>query len=321
MRSSPLHPSCAFALCFAFLSLMVSATPALAARTLLTATPDSVRFGNVAVGNKQSQFVTITNSTTGAITIYKSSISGAGFSATGLALPMTLSAGQSVTFTLAFAPPSGGSVTGTFSVTTKYWRGNVSISLSGTGVVPAGQLNVAPSSLNFGNVTVGSAASLSGSVTASDGSVTLSSVNTTNSQFYLNGPSFPVTLAAGQSMPFTVTFAPQSSGTTSGAFAFVSTSPTAPSEALSGTGVTPVSHSVTLGWTDSSSAVSGYNVYRGSVSGGPYTRINPATDPSASYVDNSVSSGQTYYYVTTAVATDGVESAYSNQVQAVIPTP
>ncbi len=321
MRSFPLHLLRAYALPLALLSLMLSTTPTLAAKTLLTATPDSVRFGSVAVGNKQSQFATITNSTTGAITIYKSSVSGTGFSATGLALPMTLTAGQSVTFTLTFSPPSSGSVTGTFSVTTKYWRGNVSISLSGTGVAPAGQLNVAPSSLSFGNVTVGSASSLSSSVSASGGSVTLSAVNTTNSQFYLNGLTLPVTLAAGQSVPFTVTFSPQGSGTMTGTFGFVSTSTTATSEVLSGTGVMPVSHSVTLGWNDSSSGISGYNVYRGSASGGPYARINSSLDPSASYVDNSVSSGQTYYYVTTAVATNGVESAYSNQVQAVIPSP
>ena len=320
MRSFPLHTSRACALSFV-LSLMVLPTPTFAWKALLSANPSSVQFGNVAVGSKRTQFATISNSTTGAITIYKSSISGTGFSASGLALPMTLSAGQSVTFTLAFAPPSGGRVTGTFSVTTKYWRGNVSISLSGTGVVPTGKLNVAPSSLSFGNVTVGSAASLSSSVSASGGSVTLSAVNTTNSQFYLNGLTLPVTLAAGQSVPFTVTFSPQGSGTITGTFGFVSTSTTATSEALSGTGVMPVSHSVTLGWNDSSSGISGYNVYRGSASGGPYARINSSLDPSTSYVDNSVSSGQTYYYVTTAVATNGVESAYSNQVRAVIPSP
>jgi len=31
--------------------------------------------------------------------------------------------------------------------------------------------------------------------------------------------------------------------------------------------------------------------------------------------------GQTYYYVTTAVSTAGVESAYSSQVMAVVPSP
>jgi hypothetical protein len=34
-----------------------------------------------------------------------------------------------------------------------------------------------------------------------------------------------------------------------------------------------------------------------------------------------VSSGMTYFYVTTAVETNGVESGYSNQAQAVVPRP
>ena len=37
--------------------------------------------------------------------------------------------------------------------------------------------------------------------------------------------------------------------------------------------------------------------------------------------DNQVVAGQTYYYVATAVDGSGVESGYSNQVQAVIPKP
>jgi len=62
-------------------------------------------------------------------------------------------------------------------------------------------------------------------------------------------------------------------------------------------------------------------VYRGTVSGGPYLKINSALDTSMSYSDSTVQSGQTYYYVTTAVDSTGVESSYSNQVQVVVPFP
>ena len=81
----------------------------------------------------------------------------------------------------------------------------------------------------------------------------------------------------------------------------------------------PVQHTVTLTWT--LSTVAGYNVYRGTVSGGPYTKINTVLSTAAKYVDNTVKSGQTYYYVITAVNAAGVESAYSNQVTAVVPSP
>src|SRR3989449_35826 len=85
--------------------------------------------------------------------------------------------------------------------------------------------------------------------------------------------------------------------------------------------ITPTVHIVDLSWTASTSVVAGYNIYRGTVSGGPYTRINASLEPATLYTDSAVQAGQTYYYVTTAVDASGVESGYSNVVQAVVPTP
>jgi fibronectin type 3 domain-containing protein len=76
-----------------------------------------------------------------------------------------------------------------------------------------------------------------------------------------------------------------------------------------------------LSWTASPSTVIGYNVYRGSVSGGPYTLVNSSIVAGTQYVDPSVLAGQTYYYVATAVASGNTESTYSNQVVASVPTP
>ncbi len=78
----------------------------------------------------------------------------------------------------------------------------------------------------------------------------------------------------------------------------------------------PAMHTVTLNWTDTAPVT--FNVYRGQVSGGPFSSIATAL-ANTSYVDGNVTSGQTYYYVVTAVDSSGLESAYSNQVQAVIP--
>jgi Fibronectin type 3 domain-containing protein len=89
---------------------------------------------------------------------------------------------------------------------------------------------------------------------------------------------------------------------------------------MSGTGTAATQHSVDLSWNTSTGAV-GYNVYRGTVSGGPYSKINSALNATAVFVDNTVVSGQTYYYVATAVDGSSNESGYSNQVQAVIPNP
>jgi fibronectin type 3 domain-containing protein len=89
---------------------------------------------------------------------------------------------------------------------------------------------------------------------------------------------------------------------------------------LTGNGAAPPQHSVNLSWNETSTVV-GYNVYRGSQSGGPYTKINSALDASTTYSDGSVQAGQIYYYVTSAVDSSGAESGYSSQIQASVPSP
>jgi hypothetical protein len=85
---------------------------------------------------------------------------------------------------------------------------------------------------------------------------------------------------------------------------------------------TPIPHTVSLSWAASTSpSISGYKVYRGIVSGGPYTLVSASLVAGTSYVDNSVSAGQTYYYVTTAVDSSNAESGYSNEAVATVPTP
>ncbi len=75
-----------------------------------------------------------------------------------------------------------------------------------------------------------------------------------------------------------------------------------------------------LRWTASSSTgITGYNVYRSSVSGSGYVPITSSPISGLTYTDTTVTSGQTYYYVTTAIDASGEESTYSDEVQAVIP--
>ena len=92
-----------------------------------------------------------------------------------------------------------------------------------------------------------------------------------------------------------------------------------PGAASTGTGIVPVQYSVDLSWNPSTSAVAGYNVYRGSQSGGPYQILNPGLQ-SLAFTDSNVQSGTTYYYVVTAVDANGIESAFSDEASAVIPT-
>jgi len=85
------------------------------------------------------------------------------------------------------------------------------------------------------------------------------------------------------------------------------------------TATAQVAHTVALTWNPSTSTVSGYNVYRSTVSGTGFARINSLLVAPLSYTDSNVLNGTTYYYVTTAVDAAGVESNFSNQATAVIP--
>jgi uncharacterized protein YjdB len=78
-------------------------------------------------------------------------------------------------------------------------------------------------------------------------------------------------------------------------------------------------HWVGLAWTASTSPVVGYNAYRSTTSGGPYTKLNSSLISGTSYDDQTVQSGTTYYYVTTAVNSLGLESVYSNEAAATVP--
>ena len=81
-----------------------------------------------------------------------------------------------------------------------------------------------------------------------------------------------------------------------------------------------VVHAASLNWTASSTPGVTYNVYRATASTGPYTTpLNVSPITGTTYTDTSVQAGQTYYYVTTAVA-NGTQSAFSNAVPATIPS-
>jgi hypothetical protein len=287
----------------------------------LSADPTSLSFGSVQVGSSQKLSETLTNTGGSNVTISQDTVTGSGFSVSGFTPPLTLTPGQSDTFSVIFAPQSAGSAAGNISIVSNASNPTLTIPLSGTATA-VGQLAVT-TPLNFNNVVVGTSANLPASLTASGFSVTVTSANSSNSEFTLSGLSFPVTIQAGNSASFTVTFTPQTTGSASGTMTFASNASNAPTvQSLTGTGTAPPVHSVALSWTPSSSPnIASYNVYRSTTSGSSYTQIGSVTAPTTAYTDNSVTDGKTYYYVTTAVNTANQESAYSNQATAMIPPP
>ena len=74
---------------------------------------------------------------------------------------------------------------------------------------------------------------------------------------------------------------------------------------------------VGLSWNaNGENDLAGYDVYRATNSGGPYTRLNGALLTVTSINDNTVTNGTTYFYVVVAVDTSNNESADSVEVSA-----
>jgi hypothetical protein len=264
----------------------------------------------------------ITNTGTATLTITQVNETGSAFSVSGYTLPLSVNAGNQTTITVAFLPTSVGAVSGNISIVSNAPTSPTSVGLSGTGIAATFTLGISPASLSFGNVTTNTSSTPQDVTITNTGNskVAISLITLSGSGYSMTGGSAPVTLIPSQNLVLTIQFSPTAAGSVSGSISIVSNASGSPaSVSLSGTGVAPVQHTVALSWTASTSTVAGYNVYRGTVSGGPYSKINSSLVTTLSYTDSTVQSGKTYYYVTTSVDSSGDESTYSNEVSAPIP--
>jgi hypothetical protein len=221
-------------------------------------------------------------------------------------------------FTLAGASQGSNSPAQTSSQSTTQ-----ALAVTAPTVVAQGQLTFSPASFNFGSVNVGSVATELFSVTNSGtASVTISNASVSGAGLNASGLSAGAVLAPNQSVTLAVTFDPAGAGSVTGGVTITSDAANSSvSIGLSGTGVqAPVSHNVELNWAASTSAgVTGYDVYRGTVSSGPYALLTATPLASTSFTDTTTQAGETYYYVVTSVSSTNVQSSYSSVVSVVVP--
>jgi PKD repeat protein/glucose/arabinose dehydrogenase len=79
----------------------------------------------------------------------------------------------------------------------------------------------------------------------------------------------------------------------------------------------PGDRSARLDWQDNTeSDLGGYDVYRSTSAGGPYTKLNSALLTSSDYTDSGLQNGTTYFYVVKASDRAGHQSGASNEAQA-----
>jgi hypothetical protein len=288
----------------------------------LTLNSSSVDFGGVAVDDSKTITVTVSNASppgSPSITVSQVSVTGTGFSATTTPVwPFTLAPGQSASLAITFSPKSSGTANGTVTISVE-GSAPATVALTGDGLAP-GQLAVSPTAMSFGNVTVGTSKNLTGTLSAGGADVTVSSASWNGLGYSVSGITFPVTVLAGKTKTFTVTFAPQTTGLSTGQVSFVSDATNSPTvETFSGTGTQAAQHSVTLTWDASTSQVVGYYIYRRTTSGSYGSPLNGTPQSGLTFVDNTVANGTTYFYVVTAVDSNSQESVHSNEVTAVIP--
>lgn len=280
-------------------------------------------YGRVVINTTKQYNFPLANTGSKTLHILAKSKKGQAFSFGAFPLPVTLLPGQSIGLPVKFTPKARGKTTGSVTLTSDASNPTLTMSVWGTGIAAdSATLGVSPTSLNFGDVTIGNQLSLPVTLTASNGAVTITSAKINEPEFTIAGLTLPLTIASGQSAAMSVIFQPLLAGPASGTLTLTSDAGNSPTRvALAGTGVAAGAHSTDLSWQASIDPVVGYNIYRGTTRGGPYGRISDVLDASTTYTDSGVQAGKTYFYVVTAVDAETRESAYSNEVKVVIPTP
>ena len=226
---------------------------------------------------------------------------------------------------MTFKPNATGTRTAAVTLTDNATGSPQTVSLSGTGGGTGAAVRLSPSSLNFGNEPVDVISSSQVITLNNTGNAALSITSIaftgTNATDFTQVDTCGATVAAGGNCTIAILFTPLASGARGASLTITDNASGSPqSVSLSGTGT----HDVILTWTASAtSGVVGYNVYRGTTSGGESsTPLNSTPINGTTYTDENVTAGATYYYVVTAVASNDVtQSADSKEASATVPSP
>jgi hypothetical protein len=205
----------------------------------------------------------------------------------------------------------------------------------GTAAIPAPTGNgpvagLSAASLSFGNQPINTTSTAQTITLSSTGTATLSitsiAVTGTNASDFVQTNTCGSSVAAGANCRIAVMFTPSATGTRTAALSISDNASGSPQTVpLSGTGTQSGAgnHYVDLSWTASTTpGVVGYDVYRATASSGPFSQLSSSPISGTTYTDTNVQAGHTYYYVATAIASDGdTQSADSNVASASVPSP
>ncbi|MEO0069628.1 MAG: choice-of-anchor D domain-containing protein, partial [candidate division WOR-3 bacterium] len=183
---------------------------------LINTTP--LDFGNVIVGQSVNQVLTIANLSTSANTLTGSvgNLSGP-FSVVSGGGSLSLAPGESQSVVIGFSPTVPGTFSQTLSITHNATNqiNPLSIPISGTGTMASINIDISPSSLNFGNIFIGKSATQTFTITNLSNSTDVleGNINDLSGPFSVVKGGGTFNLAPGKSRSMTISFSPGSEGT------------------------------------------------------------------------------------------------------------
>ena len=203
----------------------------------LTLSDPSLNFGDVQVGAKSVLQLTLTSSGTAPVTISSATIAGQQFKVTSVAYPAgvsgwpaTLNPGEQVVLSITFAPDAVDSFTGGLALTSDASGATANVPLSGNGVaVPAPNLTLSTTSINFGQAQIGTKVTRSVTLTSSGNApLDINTITIAGTPFSVGTLSLPTTLQPGQQLTVNVTYEPTTAEADAGTLTVASNDPSGP---------------------------------------------------------------------------------------------
>jgi hypothetical protein len=204
--------------------------------------PTSLDFGNVPVGDRADRMLNVRNVGGGPLTVSAITSNNPLFSLVSPAVPFTVAPGGEQSVTVRFMPAAGGAQQGALSIINNdVDEAMVIVQLRGEGVTGP-EIDVSPTTLDFGSVSVGQAQVLALGIRNLGGAdLTITGIAGPDPQFSAPSHQPPFVIAGGRQETVTVRFAPNAAGAQAGALTIQSNDADEPAVTVQvrGAGVVP----------------------------------------------------------------------------------
>lgn len=184
-----------------------------------------LNFGNVTVGQTGSANFNISNNGDASLNVATITSDEAQYTLSQ-AGPLTLQPGASQAVTVTFSPTVQGAVPGTITINSNDPdEATVTVALTGNGVHLFPDINVTPTTVNFGDVNVGQTGTSSVIVqNLGQAALNVTSITSNNTRFSAS-PTGPFTIPVGGSQTINLSFSPNQQGTVNGTLTVNSNDP------------------------------------------------------------------------------------------------